>query len=495
MWLIFTIAFSCYLRVEINSQLTRQVFWDSVEAVTGREQNNTSSGWRDKILLINETDGEAGSHHCIKVINETAVGAKVINGTRLREEEYHSTSHLARLLSFRNTTFKICHPNKGAHQNNSSLVIFFMLLVMVSVWFLSVAILTCYHKYQSNTYHGLKRLYKLATVIIILSFTFWTDIQDIKHEPAAPFTHFDDGFVLIEYFILHFALLFIFWLFDKMITLRLWSSFLLDPEVWFQGFACVAAIFSVFMKNSLTNSGKGPASGMAAIGIALTWLLIILKIGRYSQEGIGNFATMFHLVLKKLRLYMFTVVILLFGFAFGFWVINHHDAQQSDNGFGNFIRSIKSAFIMFFGEFGEFGNVLHYSKEIAKSHFITLAAFLILFLMMITISSLGMLNLLIAAVIVDYKQNQEEVHYENLAYMAQFAVMVDRGVIRRSVDAFRTQIKLSESPRGLPRHARVTYCRLELCSSEGDQAEHVHLEHEFLRILQAGRPEATTGHY
>ena len=80
---------------------------------------------------------------------------------------------------------------------------------------------------------------------------------------------------------------------------------------------------------------------------------------------------------------MFAVVILLFGFAFGFWVINHHDAQESDNGFSNFIGSIKSSFIMFFGEFGEFGNILHYSEEVKKSHFITLAAFLILFLMMI----------------------------------------------------------------------------------------------------------------
>ena len=42
------------------------------------------------------------------------------------------------------------------------------------------AVLICYHKYQGNAYHGVKHLYKLATTIVILGFTFWTDIQDLK---------------------------------------------------------------------------------------------------------------------------------------------------------------------------------------------------------------------------------------------------------------------------------------------------------------------------
>ena len=105
--------------------------------------------------------------------------------------------------------------------------------------------------------------------------------------------------------------------------------------------------------------------------------------------------------------------------------------------------------------------------------------------MMITISSLGMLNVLIAAIITDYKQNQEEVHFENLAYMAQFAVMVDRGIIRKALDGCKKKFKMSENIRDLPANATYTYCTLDLCSLEGNNRDHIHVEEGFKNILKA----------
>ena len=105
---------------------------------------------------------------------------KVIDDSALDINETEIYKNHERLTSLENENYKICHLNKGAYVSDSSLVIFFLLLMGVSVGFLHKAVLICYHKYQGNAYHGVKHLYKLATTIVILGFTFWTDIQDLK---------------------------------------------------------------------------------------------------------------------------------------------------------------------------------------------------------------------------------------------------------------------------------------------------------------------------
>ena len=64
---------------------------------------------------------------------------------------------------------------------------------------------------------------------------------------------------------------------------------------------------------------------------------------------------------------------------------------------------------MFFGGFDEYDDVLSFDDEIKKDHHLTLAAFYVLYLMMIIVTSLGMLNILLAAIITDYKENMKEV--------------------------------------------------------------------------------------
>ena len=78
----------------------------------------------------------------------------------------------------------------------------------------------------------------------------------------------------------------------------------------------LSAIVALDRKCYLTsgdNSGAGPATAAGAIGITFAYLCLILKHGRYSSTAIGNFSTMFHIILKKLRSYL--VVALFFSSA------------------------------------------------------------------------------------------------------------------------------------------------------------------------------------
>ena len=82
-----------------------------------------------------------------------------------------------------------------------------------------------------------------------------------------------------------------------------WSQ-LADPSSSFQMVSSLSAIVALARKCYLTsgdNSGAGPATAAGAIGITFAYLCLILKHGRYSSTAIGNFSTMFHIILKKLR--------------------------------------------------------------------------------------------------------------------------------------------------------------------------------------------------
>ena len=67
MWLLFTVLFSCYLRVEINSQLIRNEFKDKLTQWRDDLANATNSDFQVKVLLT--TTGNLSQ--CLKVINKS----------------------------------------------------------------------------------------------------------------------------------------------------------------------------------------------------------------------------------------------------------------------------------------------------------------------------------------------------------------------------------------------------------------------------------------
>ena len=255
------------------------------------------------------------------------------------------------------------------------------------------------------------------------------------------------------------------------------------------GAGSLSAIVALLRKCYLTsgrNSGEGPATAAGAIGITLAYLCLILKHGRYNFTAIGNFATMFHIILKKLRSYLVVAFVLLFGFSFGFWVIKQHENKEDDARFKGFLTSIKACFVMFFGGFDEYDDVLLFDDEIAKGHHLTMSAFYILYLMMIIVTSLGMLNILLAAIISDYNKNRKEVHTQNLLFMAQYSVVLEQGLGRKIKALLVNKMKMKSLENWARLDEKVdcyTYCTLDLCYEKEDKTTHIHPEEEFRNII------------
>ena len=131
MWLLFTVLFSCYLRVEINTQLIRTEFNDKLTQWKNDLGNGTSSDFQVKVLQT--TTGNLS--RCLKVINKSEEKEMEQNSTFL-----HTTDQVDVELS--SPDVKICHPQQDAwcHQascwsRDSSRILYLSLLaVSATVW-------------------------------------------------------------------------------------------------------------------------------------------------------------------------------------------------------------------------------------------------------------------------------------------------------------------------------------------------------------------------
>ena len=305
------------------------------------------SSWRYNITLPDK---------CIAFINTST------NEADITEKLKNASRSNASLILIEHG-LKICHPNIESWWRDSSRLVYLGLISTgIIIWLCFLGQLGYENLKKPNKTNEEHSIFKKSLVlftgfvmIIIMGIAFWSDVQNLKPNPARPLLDFDDGFRLIELVIIALATYFIIEAVDHMATLKMWKSHITEPCAWFQILSSLAAIVAIIRKTHLTNmyggdfggvEGEGPTVGLASIGITLVWLNIILKIGRYSFTIIGNFATMFHILLKKLRFYILTVFLLLFGFSFGFWVINQHSQFHNNiTVFTTFSKSIKDAFV------------------------------------------------------------------------------------------------------------------------------------------------------
>lgn len=511
MWLLFTVLFSCYLRVEINTQLIRNEFKDKLTQWRDDLANGTNSEFQVKVLLT--TTGNLS--RCLKVINKSEEKGVEQNSIFL-----NTTDQVDDELS--SPGIKICHPQQdpwchpgiGLLRDSSRVLYLSLLAVFATVW-LALLVRFCLDQLPNipplkkwgsgpllpvllakdcdkNWFKNFANLSTTTIILVAMLICYHSDSQDLKLEPARPFVDFDDGFRFIEVFLLCLALYFLVDFINEVVTKKKnWSNWsqLADPSASFQMVSSLSAIVALARKCYLTsgdNSGAGPATAAGAIGITFAYLCLILKHGRYSSTAIGNFSTMFHIILKKLRSYLVVAFVLLFGFSFGFWVVKQHENKEDDARFKGFLTSIKACFVMFFGGFDEYDDVLSFDDEIKKDHHLTLAAFYVLYLMMIIVTSLGMLNILLAAIITDYNKNMKEVHLQNLLFMAQYSVVLEQGLGREIKDFLVNKLNI-QSLKSWTRleegNDTYTYCTLDLCYAEEHKITHIHPEDEFSNII------------
>ena len=517
MWLLFTIAFSCYLRVEINTQLIRNEFYDK------------NSQWNESLVEHFKRWNESGASHppqwnesaasnLSALLRENYNCMKMETNTGPRDNQTRELKRAEALNFLNSSEVKICHPQIDAWlTRDSSRILFLSILVFSATVLFILLVKTCRDQLPNlppiktcsssspmlpflldkninkNRFRNFTNLFTTTIVFIMMLICYHSDGQNIKLNPARPFLDFDDGFRFIEVVLLLLALYFVGDFFNEIVTQKqTWANWaqLTDPISSFQLVSALSAIVALIRKCYLTtgkdNDGYGPATAAGAIGITLAYLCLILKHGRHNFTAIGNFATMFHIILKKLRSYLVVAFVLLFGFSFGFWVIKQHELKEDDARFKGFLTSIKACFVMFFGGFDEYDDVLLFDEEIAKGHHLTMTAFYILYLMMIIVTSLGMLNILLAAIITDYNKNMKEVHTQNLLFMAQYSVVLEQGLGRKIKELLVNKMKMTSLEKWAKLDEKIdtyTYCTLDLCYEKEDKTKHIHLEEEFRNII------------
>ena len=156
--------------------------------------------------------------------------------------------------------------------------------------------------------------------------------------------------------------------------------------------------------------------GIAGVGISAAWLELIFIIGRYPFRG-GDFSIMFYNIIKKTFRYLGAMALMVFGFAFGFMVIDYGHEMEI---FPNPLKSGMMTLTMVLGEFN-FGDMYESFGDDTISRGFAMA----LLLLMIILGTISMINLFIAVIVSDLEKLREEVFLQSLVNRATSSILVE----------------------------------------------------------------------
>jgi len=200
-----------------------------------------------------------------------------------------------------------------------------------------------------------------------------------------------------------------------------------DPENYLELFCLVSIPLAVFCdawaknpqdehdKNDYSVETEAVFRGVVAIGVFAAWTELFIKLGNVSHSVVGDFTKMFYNIIKsKLLAYMQVCFLLILAFSLAFWiVIEGHGVDFSKGFWFNLVLTVT----MSTGEFntGEFYENIDENKVIK--------VFAMLFLIgMVILSTITMINLLVAAIISDYQNMKISVDMENLCFIAEYII-------------------------------------------------------------------------
>jgi hypothetical protein len=468
-WILFTLTFSLFLRVEINVEMARKQFL-----------NHTTLNQTQQCAIV-----ELEEFHCVSFDK--------------------STENLT-LKNCTNETIFFCHPEELI--KDKSVLFMYGAIGFIIIWWLYDVFIGWRRKapWTLRIMNSVTALFSVILIIIAIN----VDRQDVRKEPFSPFTEVHDGFIVLEVLLVTMAfyqLLIreVFLIIIACQTGKL-SDYTKDPVNITQLFALVATLISVFGQESITEHGT--VNAIAAIGITFAWISMVIKIGQSSLSFFGNFVTLFHVILRKIPYYFMALLLMLIGFSYGFWVLERSFIEEKKN-FPDFGTSVVSVFVMSLGEFnfndlyGEYDG--HTSMLSTK---ITAICMIILLLVMILFVCLGMLNLFLAIIIKGHRENREEVFTQNLIFMARYSITIQKTQTlfstmkswwprvcsgsggRESVESRGNRTTttprlwwLWRSPSFQELDGKVKYCPRELCFLDKLENHPVHLENEFQWML------------
>ena len=327
----------------------------------------------------------------------------------------------------------ICHPDPNFADDVSATVLL-GLAAFLSLFFLLKAywLLREWDVLRRKGYEY-PRVLTLATLFLAILFTViacWVDRQHIKYHQGSPMIGCPLG--ILEIFVLLSAIWLLVNLVLKMRSNRvvrdhIFVRYLKDPEIFFELTTLIPAVVAVLGKNYMMAS-SGYLSGVTAVSIATATAVIVIKIGHSNVTTFGNFATTFHIILKKIPFYFLAVLYLLHGFSFAFWILENKAASEKDErSFNDYWRSGISVIMMSFGltEF-DFGGPFKYAGlNLSSGSSVTVVFAYILLTLMVLLVMLGLLNLLLSAIIKAEKETREEVRLNHIIFMAQYAIYLE----------------------------------------------------------------------
>lgn len=144
----------------------------------------------------------------------------------------------------------------------------------------------------------------------------------------------------------------------------------------------------------------------SAFGICLAYVVVIFLLGRYPMLG-GSISLMFYTITKHLFRTLLSFLIMVLGFAFGFFIIHHNSGNDK---FQNFGKALLKTLVMAVGEF-DFDDLYAAHEDPYTLVFtMTLLTFLIILV------TLVLINLLVALIVSDLDELRSSGHIQVLFY-------------------------------------------------------------------------------
>ena len=128
-----------------------------------------------------------------------------------------------------------------------------------------------------------------------------------------------------------------------------------------------------------------------------------LFIGRYPMLG-GSISLMFYNIIRRLFKVLSSFLILIIGFAFGFFIMHHKSRYDT---FENPLKAIFKTLVMSVGEI-EFTDLYNAHESDPYALAFTMA----LLIALITMGTLVLINLLIAIIVSDLKELRSSGHIQ-----------------------------------------------------------------------------------
>ena len=474
---MFMLAYSLFLRIEINQQVERTFVLEG------------------NISCFDRT------RECHKKINKITTAPceplYISNSTTLEDFPW------------------ICHPNPDILSDSSRITFicigaFFSLFFIVkSVW----VFMRCKH----HGWNQIQNTDKVTLLALLLSVIFCILAYCADEGHISMVFPFNTILIVPELFVFLVGFYLITCLVLKMycnniLKDQIFLTYFKEPEEllqWFTLMAAVTCVVAVGLSRIFGTTPKGTwrplrgfLNGTTALSVATGAAVLLIKIGQSSVTAFGNFATMFHIILRKIPAYFMAVLILLHGFSFGFWILETSlDSGNEERSFKDYWESGIFVFMMLFGltEFDLDGPFKYENLKFTKESYITVMFAYILIALMVLLLCLGLLNLLLSTIITDHDKSKEEVIIDHLIFMAKYAIWMDFSTklikkkiccchrLRRFIDENITK-HIEENHKA--KLCMLTYCPKRIksqgfgnCSYDTDHAEE-HLEPHFDWVIK-----------